>query len=196
MGLGLVSDDEFLSQLENVNRSSLPINLTPNGVISQLASPGRASGDVNVPSSLRAVIGETSALDGRSEGIKLASEFGISPSSVSAYKNGATSTASYNEAKPAIKNPIARAKARIASRSRNRILHAINAITDEKLDQARAKDLAGIAKNLAGVVSVMESNGIDPSIDTSKPAIIIFAPQIRKEESFDVIDVSNTEVIS
>src|SRR5690242_4858309 len=101
MGMGLVDDSEFESQLSNVTQSrsiqkpSIPSTPNPNNespvegevVIEDIPSKGRKEGDNNVPESLRNLIGITAQTEGRKEAIALAKMFGVSPSSTSAYSN-------------------------------------------------------------------------------------------------------------
>src|SRR5215510_5460530 len=97
MPMGIVSDDDFDREINHLNRKPV---VTPPPVIPEVVDmprPGRSNGDVNVPDSLRKIIGETSELEGRDAALELASKFGISPSSVSAYANGSTSTASMDK---------------------------------------------------------------------------------------------------
>lgn len=191
MSIGLVSDAEFEKELSSVSR---PISKPSPGLIKPIETPGRSNGDVNVPSALRTIIGETGAVDSRQDALALGKMYGISPSSVSAYTNGASSTASYNKPDEKIANPIAKARARIARKSRLVMSQAIDAITEDKLEGTKARDLAGIAKDLAGVVRVMEENN-NPNDDKSgRPPIIIYVPQMRIEESFEVIDVQAQEL--
>src|SRR5678810_1013449 len=110
MPLGVVSDDEFESELKNsrveLDKSGVPVigivdngteEIPPvvNGVVEEQKS-GRGLGTTEVPDSLRKIIAQTNLESGRAAAISLASSFGISESSVSAYLNGSTSTATYN----------------------------------------------------------------------------------------------------
>ena len=103
MPIGIVSDEDFESEL---NRISVPKKVVPSPVLNpeivEMDRPGRKEGDVNVPESLRKIIGEEALLNGRQSALGLAKMFDISPASVSAYANGATSTASYNSPNTAL----------------------------------------------------------------------------------------------
>lgn len=181
MSIGIVSDTDFESETEKLKSVSV---IKPEIID---INKGRGNGNVNVPDSLRKVIGETSVIDGRQEGLSLAREFGISPPSVSAYSNGATSTASYHDTpnKPHINS----AKERIAKSARIKLRAAISALTSDKLADTKAVDLSTIAKNMAGVVKAMEPDTTNnPNNNgTNLPTIVVYAPQFRHEESFEVV---------
>ena len=182
MAMGIVDDNELERELNKLNKN--------NSIVVNSPSKGRAPNDVNVPDSLRKIIGETNEIDGRKEAVALAKMFDISSSSVSAYANGVTSTASYNEKKTDIQNHINESKARIAGKARARLMNSLKHITDEKLSESKPAELALVARHMATVMREMEppkeqvneNNGIQ---------FIFYSPNIRKEEVYDVIDVSN-----
>ncbi len=192
MAMGIVSDKEFDSELSNVlptkdksvsregSNSGIPIQ----GEVVDI-SKGRGVGNVEVPDSLRKVIGETHATDGRDQAVELAKQFGISPSSVSAYGVGATSTASY-ETQPN-QSVITKAKDRISKRARGKLMSALRHITEDKLGEAKARDLAGIAKDMSAVVKNMDPPDAKVPGGNSGPTFVFYSPQFRKEESFEVV---------
>jgi len=202
MSVGLVDDNEFLAELgrsktkvvETPGRSK--VVETPTDARSyEILTPtvkGRKEGDVNIPDSLRKIIGETSVIEGRAAALSLASEFGISASSVSAYAKGATSTTSYDKPKPSIIDHINKSRKRAVSRASKTLNAALGSITQEKLDYADVKDLSTIAKDMSVIIKNLEP---PPEVVTSDdkpkgPQFVIFAPSFRKEEQFDVITVS------
>ena len=130
--------------------SKIPVAVEPviaeKPIIIQKEKPGRKEGDTDVPESLRKIIGETHLLDGRQEALNLANNFGVSPSSVSAYAKGATSTASYNSPSQSLISHINKSRDRAIKRASRTLNSALSAITQEKLDDADAKDLASIGK--------------------------------------------------
>jgi hypothetical protein len=179
MPMGIVSDTDFENELRKNQSDDIS-----QGTIKEI-NRGRGLGNVEVPDSLRKVIGETANLDGRDEAIKLAESFGISPSSVSAYTNGSTSTKSYNE-QPNL-NHINKAKERISKRARVKLFAALEQITEEKLSGSKAKDLSSIARDLSAVVKEMEPEQPKIAATSDGPKYIIYAPQYKKEEHFEVI---------
>ena len=189
MPMGIVTDEEFDTEKSRVvpptpaPNSSVPIT----GEIVDV-NRGRGKDSVEVPNSLRNIIGEESVTNGRQSAVELAQQFGISPSSASAYGVGATSTASYAERPNA--SAINGVKEKIAKRARGKLMSALHHITKEKLEGANAKDLAGIAKDMSAVVRSMEpEKERTPQEGNNGPTFVFYAPQFRKEEHFDVVHV-------
>lgn len=187
MAMGIVSDTEFDKELTKVNpekprevSNSVPVK----GEVVDMPAKGRGVGNVEVPNSLRQVIGETAITEGRDQAVELARQFGISPSSASAYNVGATSTASYDETPNA--GVITKAKAKIAKRARGKLMSALRHITDEKLEGAKVRDLASIAKDMSVVFKHMEPDGPKTPAN-SGPTFVFYSPQFRKEEHYDVV---------
>lgn len=186
MGMGIVSDKDFDSELVNTKAISIPPTTPKSATVIDVPSAGRNEGDVNVPNSLRNIIGDTAVTDGRQEAIALAKSFGISPSSVSAYSNGATSTASMDRTpnSPVIN----KAKIRVQSRARKTLMAALDGITPDKLAESKARDLAGIAKDMATIYKSMEPEDTESSkAGQQLPQFVVYAPTFRDERSFDTI---------
>jgi len=184
MAMGIVSDKDFNVEKDKLSTPEpVPTN---NGVI-QDVNRGRGKGSVEVPNSLRNIIGDESQTNGRQSAVELASRFGISPSSVSAYDVGATSTSTYKD-RPN-QSVINESKLRIAKRARGKLMRALHKITDDKLDAANAKDLAGIAKDMSAVVRAMEpEQEKGPQTPNNGPTFVFYAPQFRDERHFDVVN--------
>jgi hypothetical protein len=151
---------------------------------------GRNEGDVNVPDSLRQIIGETAVIDGRQEALSLASQFGISPSSVSAYAKGATSTDSYNEPKKSIIDHINKSRRRHIKKASLVLSAALGAISQDKLDYTDAKDLSGIAKDMSVIIKNLEPQSVPSDDGVKGPQFTIYAPTFRDERTFEVINVN------
>jgi predicted transcriptional regulator len=185
MPIGIVSDDDFLKELNSSKESvktHVPEIITPE-------VPGRKEGDNNVPNSLRKIIGETAVIEGRQEALDLAEMFGISASSVSAYAKGATSTSSYQSPAKSILSHINKSRSRSVKKASRVLNEALNAISPEKLADVKARDLAGIAKDMSAVIKNLEPDA--PANDGEQaPQFVIFAPQFIKEENFDTIIVN------
>lgn len=190
MPMGIVSDKDFdiersklVKDAPDTEKSSS--NTVPSGVIVDVTR-GRPNGAVEVPNGLRKLIGEESAINGRASALELAQSLGISPSSVSAYTNGATSTASYDETPN--RAHINAAKQRVANRARSRLMSALRNITPEKLEAANVRDLSGVARDMSAVIKNMEPEHTQsPSGEKGGPTFIFYSPQFRKEEHYDVI---------
>lgn len=196
MPMGVVSDDDFATELQRSSVVRVPREVakpsTPSGEVVDI-NRGRGTGNVAVPESLQKVIGETAVTNGRQEAVTVARNFGISPSSASAYAAGATSTSSYNDKNPELANNIDKSRKRVITRARAKMMMALGHITEDKLVDAKPRDLAGIAKDMSAVIKNMEPdnpNGKDPA--TNGPTFIIMAPQFRDERSYEVIHAKDS----
>lgn len=185
MGMGIVSDIDFDSELANARGKTREESRPVTAIINPLPTPGRNNGDINVPDSLRKVIGDTAVSDGRQEALAIGRAFGISDSSVSAYGVGARSTASYND-RPAL--PVINgAKEKIQRRARIKLHTALNSLTKEKIQESKAIEIASIAKTMSGIIKDMEPE-TPPSTADSKsngPTFVFMAPPILKEDAFE-----------
>lgn len=198
MAMGIVSDKDFeleSSKLSGVSpdksksSDSIPANNSNDNSIpitGQIVdvTRGRPSGAVETPNSVRKLIGEESVTNGRQSALELAQLLGVSASSVSAYSNGSTSTASYDE-QPNLGH-INQTKEKISSRARSKLIQALKHITKDKLEKATARDLSGVVKDMSAVVKNMEPEG--PKVPTNNgPTFVFYSPQVRREESFDIV---------
>lgn len=179
MAMGIVSDEDFDKEITKV---------TPAKIIS-LPEKGRGNGNKEVPESLRKIIGETNELDSRQEALSIARMFGVSDSSVSAYAAGATSTSSYNTPDAELKNHIDDSKERIKKKARGRLFNALKHITDDKLKDAKVRDVSGVARDMAAIIRDMEPEKGSNDSGKQAPQFIFYAPTFRKEETFETIYV-------
>ena len=172
MPMGIVDDSAFEAELEKTQAQVVDIQ------------KGRGNGHNEVPESLRKIIGENAIEEGSQATKELTRALGISDSSLSAYKVGSTSTTSYHN--PQFKDHIDKARERIVKKAKNRLIQSLNAITPDKLAGEAPKDLAGIAKDMSVIIRNMEPEAEGIKADK---ALIIYAPQLMKEDKFEVIDV-------
>ena len=185
MGMGIVSDTDFDSELANVRGKTREESRPVTAIINPLPTPGRNNGDVNVPDSLRKVIGETAITNGRQEALAIGRAFGISDSSTSAYGVGARSTASYDD-RPSL--PIINgAKEKIQRRARIKLHVALSSLTKEKIQESKAIEIASIAKTMSGIIKDMEPETPTDTGDPLKKGVtfVFMAPPILKEDAFE-----------
>lgn len=189
MPIGIVSDDELNKELESLSGSIKKAPKAIEGTVVERTKKGRSDGDNNVPDSLRKIIGEEAVINGRASAMQIADSFGISPSQVSAYAKGATSTASYDSPSKSIISHINKSRARAIKKASHVLHSALGAITQEKLDYTDADKLSGIAKDMSVIIKNLEPQQDSPDIQVKTPQFVIFAPQFRKEETFETIQV-------
>jgi hypothetical protein len=185
MAIGVVSDEDFQKELESLNGK-----VVPSTSVSIIEKPikGRNEGDNNVPESLRKIIGEEAVINGRASALGLAGMFGISPSSVSAYTNGATSTKSYHSPDQGITSHISKSRERAIRRASKTLNASLGAITQEKLDYTDADKLAGIAKDMSVIIKNLEPEKVMESNQPNQQ-FVIYAPQFRDERAYETINV-------
>lgn len=182
MPMGLVDDSDFEKELERLNQKpkiESHIKDTPHR--------GRSEGDKNVPEHIREIIGETAVIQGRARALELAESFGVSPSSVSAYAKGATSTASIDRPQSGLVNHLNKSRARATKKAVRVMQLSLDGITPDKLDKVRVRDLAGIAKDMSVLIKSLEPPASQDN--TSGGQYVIYAPTFRDERSFEVIQV-------
>ncbi len=166
--MGVVSDEDFEKECKHID-----------------IVRGRGN-KKEVPEAIREIIAEE-AINGTP--VKdLSEEFNVSPSSISAYKNGATSTATYHEPNEKLskKNDIVRDN--IVSTARARLMQALTHITPEKMAEAKLRDIASVAKDMSAVINNTEPGGKSPFEGAQ---FIFHVPQARKQDDYEVIDVTN-----
>jgi len=181
MAIGIVSESDFDDELSNSGEGE-----SASARIEDLKI-GRG-GKSATPESLRKIISETAIQEGNPAAQELIKSIGgdISQSSISAYKNSATSTATYHEPNSGLENHNEKTHREIAAKSRKILLDAMESITPEKLEAAKVRDASGVAKDMSGIIKDME-----PSVekDVERVQFVLLVPPLRKEESFEVIDV-------
>lgn len=204
MPLGIVSDSDFNSELNNSNREFIrtpiverpkdvmivddkhienPI-ITSDTIIKKYHPHGRHEDDVNVPQSLRKLIGDAAITEGRPAALEIAEQFGLSNSSVATYTN--PDNGNLNERNSVdILNMLTTKKVKISKRALGKLNLAMGLITEEKLKDCKVETLSAVAKNMAQVAKNME-----PSIkeETKSPVqFVMFAPQINNENKYQTV---------
>jgi predicted transcriptional regulator len=186
MAIGIVSSDDFERELEILGiRRPINGNTVPETVIQDI-NRGRGEDKLEVPDSLRKVIGEDALVNGNDSAKDIANAMSISDSSVSAYKNGSTSTKSYNEPDKDLKQHTDTIRNRISSKARGRLLMAMNSITKDKLDNAKMRDVAAIANAMSSVIRNLEPPVNEGNNQTN---FIFYAPKPKEESQFEVINL-------
>lgn len=192
MPLGVISDSEFDADLNHLKipSSSLVEQIEqsePDRLEEKVIDIKRGRGQVNeVPEALRGLIA-TESLSGAKAKL-LAQTFGVSESSISAYKNGATSTTTYHKPDSKLEKAITDHREAIIGPATAKLMAAINAITEEKLEGAKVRDVAGVASSMSQVIKNMtpDSGGL-----VNNQQVIIFKPRMREEDEYETIEVNN-----
>ncbi len=183
MALGIVSDKVFNEEIEKYLSGS---------VITKQVN-GRKPGENDIADSLRKVIGQTYLESGKHAALEITKSLGISESSARAYMSGSTSTKTYKNPTTDLGNHIARTKQRIQKRAGKVAIRALDAISDDKLQEASAGELANVARTATAIVKEMEPPVLNGAGNGPQVQFQIYAPTIVKEDKYDVIDVVSTD---
>ncbi len=137
------------------------------------------------PVGIQILVAEEKALGAPSK--ELEEAFDVSASSVSAYGNGATSTASYDTPKPELVNAINATNDKIAVVATRKLMRALDAITDNKVDDLGPLKAADLASKMSNVIKNTRVDADDRKDSGVK--IIVFQPRIKEEDEYQTIQV-------
>lgn len=187
--MGIVTDSEFEAERQKTETPSVTIPTKSPLIEGEVVTipRGRGEGNIETPESVRKLIADTYQSEGRPAAIQLAKSFGLSESSVSAYAVGANSTATYNDRPNA--SVVERSRNIVQGRALSKLKKAIHHITDDKLRDAKPRELAGIARDMSAVVKAMEpEKQSGEGINTNGgPAFVFYAPKFTKEENYETV---------
>ena len=171
MPLGILSEEAFQIEAERFHVSEIeikhgrgPKEETPSNIRQFIASEAISGADVST----------------------LSENFNISKSSISAYKNGATSTASYhNEDKELIK-ALERTRSAIIGPAQEKLMAAIAAITPDKLSESKVNVASAVARDMSSI-----NKNISPEVQgqSIQNNIMVFKPRMKEEDDYEVIQV-------
>jgi YesN/AraC family two-component response regulator len=166
--LGIVSDDDFLTELQHCEFKGM--------------NHGRNRKEV--PQLVREIIAEE-AISGM-PAAEISEKYGISESSISAYKHDATSTATYDQPDKQLAKSNDRVRNEIITTARQKLFDALREITAEKLANSKVRDIASVAKDMSAVI-----HNTEPITTSLSGAQFVFhVPVSKKETDYEVIDVT------
>lgn len=175
MPIGIISKEDFDKEVGN-NIT----NISARSVV--ITDPAKGRGNKpEVPEEIRNVIAQEALLG--TPVSEIAKEFNISPSSIAAYKNGATSTTTYNEGDKKLKRANNIFKDRIVRRAGKLSITALDSIDENDFRNASLTDKANVAKQMASIVRDMtpeDSRGNE----SSNVQIVIHAPAMRRDDDY------------
>lgn len=158
--------------------------------VEEKARPGRKQGDLEVPQQLREIIAiEAQALPAA----EVARAFNVSESTVNDYKKGYTRSVGGRSENESIRSAINQTLEPVREKALDRLMSAMNLISDEVLsdEPKKALQLAQTAANLSRVMD--KAMPKEAPEDTAKAGVqlIVFAPTLRQEEHYEVIEVGH-----
>src|SRR5215204_149909 len=213
MPIGIVNTEDFDAEMANLGITPNPLVIVPDtipesstptveptvlpltetlkefkphelGSMVRTIERGRGLHSVQVPEALRAVIA-SDAIENSSRSAKsIARAFDVSDSSLSAYKHGANSTASYDNPDVELKAKTNHTRMRIGNKARSRLLSTLNHITPDKLENAKLRDLAATAQAMSAVIRNIEPPAADVGNNVN---IVLFAPRVHTEAHYETL---------
>lgn len=126
-----------------------------------------------------------------------ASIFGVHPSHVNDLKNGnilvgeskAGNRTRDNALIDAIKDRLETTKLTIQERAAEKLLGALGLLTEDKLENSSAKDIAQISNQMSQVVRNISGNNKNENEKRSNVRITVHQPKETRESAFDMIEI-------
>ena len=191
----IISDEEAQGRLDS--SENLASRLVE---VRKIREGGRRLGNTNVPPALRSLIGSI-AVQGEEDQSDIARAFGVSQPSVSGYANGLIGDRREEEIEDAIERAEDKKKeaAKLPDSSLDEAHQmALNVMMksltglgeklsdEETMKSMKPKEVSRIASDMSKIVSV--ATGQDKASVVNNTKVIVYAPQQRKETSYEVID--------
>jgi len=153
----------------------------------EMPSKGRGLGNKNKSDDERIEVAQDS-ITGLSNR-EVAEKHNVSLSSVSAYKNGATSTSSYNEKDEALQKSNDEVKIIIGNQVKNKLLQTLEAITPDKITKAKLGELTNLAHGMSGILKHIEPSDENQNKGNG-PQFIFMVPEQKREEHYKIIELN------
>ena len=174
MKMCVVTDEDFDLELNKSMRVAEVVSLPAKG----------RNGSRAVPDSVKKLVAESSLNGAAARDV--ADAFNVSESSVSAYKNGATSTTTYHEPSPQLKEYVDLTRDKIKSRAQNKLLLALKHMTEDKIKEVKPIELSTIAANMSRVVEKMTPKNEGTTVNNN---IVFYSPKQISKENYETIDL-------
>jgi hypothetical protein len=175
MPLMIVTDDEFESEKNKYTGE------TRNELKRTIIEHGRGE-KKEVPQVIREIVADC-AINGEKPEV-VSKNFNVSPSSISAYKHGATSTSSYDQ------NHRVKTRDRIADKAQYKVLEALNCLTEEKIGNSKATEISSIAKDMASVFEKLSGKVNPEANDGPQVHLHLYGPKQKSLDHYEVIDLN------
>ena len=168
-----------------------PSNLAPSNILHRLTpKKGRTPGKT-IPLTEQILIGVTARLEGTT---KAARDFGVTTTTADGYMDGSTQQGKKNpEPKPELKSALDAVLERAKSGAADRILKAVDSITDKgitKLGDEKPLLAAELAVKMATVVEKLSDK--DRTVSDNRVQIVVYGPEERSEDRYETMIVPLT----
>jgi hypothetical protein len=146
---------------------------------------GRKPEVPNIPPIIKEIVA-TATRSGEATNKEMADAFGISTRTVSDAKDGRVGKRRDEELETRIEQNVDK----IRDSAVQRIMKSLNVMSDEKLENCKARDLSGIAANLSKVVDNLAPREKESAFQGVQ--IVFYSPRMKSVADFEVIDVERT----
>lgn len=192
----IISDEEAQGRLDS--SENLASRLVE---VRKIREGGRRLGNTNVPPALRSLIGSI-AVQGEENQSDIARAFGVSQPSISGYANGLIGDRRESEIEEAIEKVEERKQetAKLPDSSLdeahqmalNVMMKSLTGLGEKLADEEimksmKPKEVSRIASDMSKIVSVATGQDKQSSV-VNNTKVIVYAPQQRKETSYEIID--------
>ena len=189
MAMGVISKDAFEKELQRHLISTEEVSQNENdkdgtGVITRALIHGR-NGSKAVPQVIKEVVAVESLLG--ASNAELAEEFGLSLSSISAYKNGSNSTSSYHEKNDKLSSVINDVASKLQKKAQFKLEEALDALDISDPD-LKARDISAVAKDMSIIFKNLEPEK-DINLNVQNNKIVVYRPRMKEEEDYETIEV-------
>ena len=147
---------------------------------------GRSKGAKGIPDFLRPIIGASVKFSGLKE---TQEAFGVSHATASTLANGKVTYCDTTREVPELQSKVDEIVGNAQEKAAERLMSALGFITDDKLAQAKARDLSGIAADMSRVIEKTSPK----SANLAGANIVIYAPVQKSEDSYEVIEVGKKQ---
>jgi predicted transcriptional regulator len=184
MALGILSSESFNRELArfNIAVSAEQDKESATQIQEKELIKGR-NNKSEVPSEIRKLAARESIAGASAKSIS--DLLGVSPSSISAYKNGATSTSTYDKPDRELQEANNQFRDKIKNLASTRLIEAIESISADKLAESKPQVASAVARDMSSVIK-----NISPDLqDQVNQQVIIYKPRMKDVEEYEVIDI-------
>lgn len=189
--IGVASHDDFVKELERLSNKadnktsdkSISIQKETEKVVD--INRGRGIGKEETSNEVRAFISGEVLSGARANDV--AKAFGVSESSISAYKKDATSTSSYHKPDKELGELNDATRRRIVGPAQQTLIDAIEAITPEKLSGSKVNVASAVARDMSSIIKNMQP---EAGSTVNNNQVIIYKPRMLEEDDYIEMQVN------
>lgn len=185
--IGVADNESFQAELDRLTNktSDKKIDVLPSNEKVVDINRGRTEGRTEISQEARAFISGEVLSGARANDV--AKAFGVSESSISAYKKDATSTSSYHKPDKELSELNDASRRRIVGPAQQTLIDAIEAITPEKLNGSKVNVASAVARDMSSIIKNMQP---DAGSTVNNNQVIIYKPRMKEEDDYIEMQVN------